>query len=181
MTLDVPFPHSYWVVPGKFLAGCYPGSEDPTEVERRFKAFLDHGLRTFIDLMEPWERNWSEMPSEPYPPALKDMADSMGIETVFYRFGIEDFGLPSEELMVRILDVIDRSIDENRPVYVHCRGGIGRSGTVVGCYLARHGYASGEDVLRMINDLRRFTPASYMRSPEASEQREMVRSWRKGK
>jgi len=180
MTLDVPFPHSYWVIPGKFLAGCYPGSEDPAEAEKRFTAFLDYGLRTFIDLMQPWEMNWGEMPFVPYPPALKAIADSMGIETVFYRFGIEDFGLPSEELMIRILDVIDRSIDENRPVYVHCRGGIGRTGTVVGCYLVRHGYASGEDVLRMIQDLRRFTPASYMRSPEASGQREMVRFWREG-
>jgi hypothetical protein len=27
--LKVPFNRSYWVVPGKLLAGCYPGSEDP--------------------------------------------------------------------------------------------------------------------------------------------------------
>lgn len=28
VTKSVPFNRSYWVVPGKFLAGCYPGSED---------------------------------------------------------------------------------------------------------------------------------------------------------
>jgi len=181
MTLNVPFQHSYWVVPGKFLAGSYPGSEDPAEAQRRYKAFLDHGLRTFIDLTQPWETNRSNMPFVFYPPELKAMANKMGFKTVFYRFGIDDFSVPAKGLMVLILNAIDRSIQEDRPAYVHCRGGIGRTGTAVGCYLARRGYASGEDALRMIQDLRRSTPASHMRSPEASEQREMVRSWRKGR
>jgi len=30
-TLPVPFPHAYWVIPGKLLAGFYPGSKDPKE------------------------------------------------------------------------------------------------------------------------------------------------------
>jgi hypothetical protein len=179
--MKTPFQHSYWVVPGKFLAGCYPGSEDPAETENRCKALLDQGLRTFIDLMEPWEMDGSEMPFIPYAPALKAVADSMGIETVFYRYGIKEFEVPEEELMIRILDTIDTSMDENRPVYLHCRGGIGRTGTAVGCYLARHGYAAGEDALAMIHELRRFTPFSFVRSPESSGQREMVKSWSTGR
>jgi hypothetical protein len=30
-TPPVPFPRSYWVIPGKLLAGCYPGAKDPKE------------------------------------------------------------------------------------------------------------------------------------------------------
>ncbi len=178
--MDVPFPNSYWVTLGQFLAGCYPGSEDPAEADKRLKALLDHGLRTFIDLMEPWEVDWSGRPFVPYAPMLKATADNMGIETAFYRYGIKDLGVPPRDLMILILDCIDGSIEGNRPVYVHCRGGIGRTGTVVGCYLARHGYASGQDVLAMIHDLRRLTPDRHVTSPEAPDQKEMVRSWKNG-
>jgi protein tyrosine/serine phosphatase len=180
MILDVPFPHSYWVIPGRFQAGCYPGSEDPVEADKRLKALLDHGLRTFIDLMEPWEVNLSGRPFVPYAPRLKAIADNRGIECSFYRYGIKDLEVPPRELMILSLDCIDRSIGGNRPVYVHCRGGIGRTGTVVGCYLARHGYASGQDVLTMIHDLRRLTPDRHVTSPETPEQREMVRFWKNG-
>lgn len=178
--LHVPFVQSYWVIPDKFLAGCYPGSEDPAKADKRFNALLENGLRSFIDLMQP-EEAWLGNRFEPYAAKLKALADGRGIETVFYRYGIEDFGVPPRKLMTRILDAVDRSIQENRPVYLHCRGGIGRTGTVVGCYLARHGYASGEDALTMIHDLRRLTPDDHVTSPEVSQQREMVRSWSKGR
>jgi hypothetical protein len=178
--LDVPFPRSYWVIPGRFLAGCYPGSESLAEAETRLKALLDHGLRTFIDLMEPWEVNWSGKPFLAYARSLKAMADKVGVETAFYRYGIEDLAAPPRELVILALDCVDRSMEKDRPVYVHCRGGIGRTGTVVGCYLARHGKALGQDVLTMIHDLRRLTPDRHVAAPETPEQREMVRSWKKG-
>jgi predicted protein tyrosine phosphatase len=143
-------------------------------------SLLEHGLRTFIDLMEPREVNWSGTPFIPYARRLKETADDLGIETTYYRYGIKDLGVPSRELMILILDGIDSPIEGNRPVYVHCRGGIGRTGTVVGCYLVRHGYASGRDALERIHDLRRFSPDRHVRSPETPEQRDMVRSWKKG-
>ena len=40
--LKVPFNRSYWVVPGKLLAGCYPGSEDPIEEERNLKGLINN-------------------------------------------------------------------------------------------------------------------------------------------
>jgi hypothetical protein len=176
-----PFPHSYWVIPGKFLAGGYPGSEDPAEADKRSKALLDHGARTFIDLMEPWEVNWDGKRLAPYAPELKAIADDMGIETAFYRYGVKNLGVPSRELMILILDCIDTSLAGSRPVYVHCRGRIGRTGTVAGCYLVRHGYASGRDAFPMIHTpLKRFAPDRHVTSPETQEQREMFRSWKEG-
>jgi hypothetical protein len=40
----VPFNRSYWVVPGKLLAGCYPGSEDSIEEERKFKGLMGNHI-----------------------------------------------------------------------------------------------------------------------------------------
>lgn len=178
--LNVPFTPSYWVIPGRFLAGRYPGSEDPATAEKQLKALLDLGLRTFVDLMESCEVNWSGKPFVPYTPQLRSAADAMGIDAVHYRFAIRDLDVPSRSLMVRILDCIDRSIAEDRPVYLHCRGGIGRTGTVVGCYLARHGHGSGQEALAMIEDLSGLSQNGYGSSPETFEQREWVRTWRRG-
>ena len=96
------------------------------------------------------------------------------------RLPIRDVSVPSKEAMVAILDAIDKSIRENHPVYVHCWGGKGRTGTVIGCYLARHGIAIGQEALARINYLRRDLPDSSARSPETLEQCEMVLSWAKG-
>ena len=37
--------------------------------------------------------------------------------------------------MREILDCLDDALRSGRKVYVHCRAGIGRTGTVVGCLL----------------------------------------------
>ena len=52
-----------------------------------------------------------------------------------------------EPFLKHILDEIDGAILNGKTVYVHCLGGIGRTGTVVGCYLVRHGIAAGGKAL----------------------------------
>ncbi len=89
---------------------------------------------------------------------------------------IPDLHTPLPEGMARILDTIDAALEAGRTVYVHCYGGIGRTGTVVGCYLVRHG-TDGEAALAEIARLRRETPDGWKRSPETHAQREMVRNW----
>ena len=63
-----------------------------------------------------------------------------------------------------------------RGVYVHCAGGIGRTGTVVGCYLVRHGM-QGEAALEEIMRLRHAMPNGGDLSPRREPQRQMVRTW----
>jgi protein-tyrosine phosphatase len=78
--------------------------------------------------------------------------------------------------MQLILDKIDTALDSGQVVYVHCFAGLGRTGTVVGCYLARHGI-SGEAALTEIARLRQDLPTARLRSPEVEIQRQMVRCW----
>ena len=40
--------------------------------------------------------------------------------------------------MLAVLDAIDIALCEGHGVYIHCWGGVGRTGTVVGCWLKRH-------------------------------------------
>jgi protein tyrosine/serine phosphatase len=148
--LTAPFRNSYWVIPGKFLAGFYPGSEDKEESQQKLRGLLEHGIRHLINLMEPHEINWFGRPFVHYHYETKTIAASMGCEVTFERIPIKDASIPSRSEMGYILERIDRCIQENRSVYVHCLGGRGRTGTVVGCFLARHGLASGEQALRLL-------------------------------
>ena len=80
--------------------------------------------------------------------------------------------------MTDILHRIDENIKDGLPVYVHCWGGIGRTGTVVGCYLIQNGYANSGDVFEYIDYLKRTTNAAHRTSPETDEQMEFVRQWK---
>ncbi len=58
----------------------------------------------------------------------------------------------------------------NGAVYVHCWGGVGRTGTVVGCWLLRHGYAVPSDVIDTIQSLRQVDPVRGHASPRTDAQ-----------
>ena len=144
------------------------------------KGLLDHGIRHFINLMENHEFNWNRKPFFPYKEQMKSIAESMGVDVIFKRIPIKDMRTSSRIEMIQALNRIDESIEHGRPVYIHCWGGRGRTGTVVGCYLARHGYASGQKVIEFIKDFRRNTEGHNQPSPETSGQIDMVLSWAGG-
>lgn len=167
---------AYWVVRGKFMAGAYPGSKNEAEALKKGRELLDCGIRHVISLMEVHEVDHSGEAFVPYEELFSRLAQGQSNEVSFVRFPIRDMDVPASGTMVSILDEIDRALDGGRPVYVHCWGGRGRTGTVVGCYLVRHGL-QGEEALRRITELRRDLPDAHMPSPETEAQRNMVTRW----
>jgi len=109
---------------------------------------LRDGTTLFVDLTQA-----GTLPS--YAQALPD-----GVRHV--RMPIPDFGVPTIEQMIATLDLIDAAVGKGENVYVHCRMGIGRTRTVIGCHRKRHGLDPGP-------------------VPETREQRELVRSWPEGR
>jgi protein-tyrosine phosphatase len=128
--------------------------------------------------MEPDAVDHAGHPFALYGPTLVDLGRKEGVEISVKRFPIRDLDVPSAETMNAILDEIDRCMGQGAAVYIHCWGGRGRTGTVVGCYLVRHGL-TGEGALRRIAELRRNQPDGHLPSPEMRDQVKMVKGWGK--
>jgi len=166
---DPPLRSTYWVRPDRLLAGPYPGGWISGETQRRVRALVEAGVTLFLDLTEPGE-------VDSYLVPLTTEAKRQGRTVHHQRLPIPDMEVPSDEHMIRILDTIDAALAEGETVYVHCLGGIGRTGTAVGCYLVRHGM-EGEDALKAIVQMR----GGLLDSPQTDEQHAMVRGWREGR
>ena len=180
---SVPITHSYWVVREKFLAGEYPRDIDEESSRAKLSALLDAGFSAFIDLTTGHEG------LKPYGYLLATLAGDVSdgrsrtrLNIVHTRFPILDGSVPrSRELTESVLDAIDGYLHEGRKIYLHCMGGVGRTGLIVGCWLARHWY-SGEEALVRLQDLWIENPKSkrggiFGSTPETIEQAEYVVKW----
>lgn len=161
-----PIPDSYWVVPGRLLAGEYPGAAEDDGARAKLALFRRAGIDCFVDLTEEGEYSL-----RPYAAVV---AEEVAIE--HWRLPIPDGGCPTVDEMRAILDTIDGAVARGKNVYVHCFGGIGRTGTAVGCYLVRHGIAPRR-ALETIAHWREGTPDGHRGSPENDAQEAFVLAW----
>ena len=109
-----PIDESYWVVPGRLLAGAHPGSRSRAQAMERLRRFVDAGVTCFIDLTEPSETG-------PYEALLPFEAPN-GRRVEYLREPLPDHGVPANrETMQRILALVDGALDAGHLVYLHCR------------------------------------------------------------
>jgi ADP-ribosyl-[dinitrogen reductase] hydrolase len=160
-----PLPNTYWALPGLLLAGEHPSGLTPDATSQRLKVLLGCGIECFLDLTRPGE-------IEPYDQALP-------FHIEYLRKPIRDHGVPEKrEHMMEILDCLHDALRSGRPAYVHCRAGIGRTGTVVGCLLVERGL-TGEQALDELARLWQQSERSkfWPNVPETEAQTDYVRLW----
>jgi protein-tyrosine phosphatase len=77
------------------------------------------------------------------------------------------------------LDAIASALDDDQRVYLHCRAGIGRTGTVAACWLVEQGLGA-DDALALLRRKFQASAQSYggQISPENDDQRAFVLAWR---
>ena len=160
-----PIENCYWVAPGKLLAGEYPRDLDDESSAAKVAALKRAGVGLFVDLTEEDEllpyAQWAA-------PARHE------------RFPIRDVSIPrSHAQTAATLDAIDAHVEAGGTVYVHCWGGVGRTGVIVGCWLARR-RGSGREGLAGLRTLWRTCPKSriQLRSPQTMEQEKYILRWR---
>src|SRR5262245_40009678 len=170
-----PLPNSYWVEPGRLLAGEYPANPSRADSMHRLHLLLAAGVSYFLDLTEPDELSAYDS----LLPAKAQVKNGGGVIT-YVRKPIRDHSVPMQPAMMEeILAHLERALDARHCVYVHCRAGIGRTGTVVGCYLIRNGMRP-LDALAYLNELWRANQQSKLwpHIPETEEQRTYILDWR---
>ena len=148
-----PLRGTAWVEAGRLLAGGYPESRDAERLA------AEAGVTLFVDLTEEGELELYEVRRHA-------------------RFGVRDFTVAPPEVITAALDAIDAELEAGGIVYIHCWGGCGRTGTVVSCWLARHGVEPEAA-------LARFAAVSFGAArrpcPETDEQRAAVLAWAAGR
>ena len=148
----MPFNFS-WVIEGNLAASGQPGSGS------YFGDSLLHDLTTFRDLGIGLVVTLTEHPLDA---AALEQSGLRGIH-----LPIPDMTPPDQEVIDRFICLVDEAGRQGQATLVHCRAGLGRTGTIVACYLARGGLAADEAIDRV----RQMRPGSI----ETVEQEEAVR------
>jgi protein-tyrosine phosphatase len=141
------------------------------ETITKLNGLIRINVNVVINLMEEDEKNYENKSFYDYAPHL----NKHNIEP--HRFPIKDLSIPTIDMMRKILSIVQDSIRQKKIVYLHCWGGVGRTGTVVGCFLLNNSLASKENVLETINYLKRTTSIDKRQSPETEEQRKFIKEW----
>jgi hypothetical protein len=147
------------------LAGEYPGHSEADQALERLSRLMDAGITTFIDLTEE-----GEMPAYKHflPPQIAHARSAIVDSSVPYNVA---------QTAKTLATIHDALLHEQR-VYVHCRAGIGRTGLIIGCFLAET-EGSGRTALRVLNKLWRQSDGSKLwpTVPQTAEQADYVRRW----
>ncbi len=156
--------HAYWAEPG-LLAGEYPGDPNDGRARAKLQLLVDAGVRTIVDLTETAELL-------PYSAILDAVAVERDLDLRHVRHPIPDLSVIERDGYAAILGTIDRALGAGN-VFVHCWGGIGRTGTVVGLRYRDAG-ATGAEALDRLERARAGTRKAERASPETDQQRAAI-------
>ena len=148
---------------GIIYAGEYPGDKNGELAKHKIERMHHFGIRHFIDLTEEGELR-------PYNHLLPS-------DTTYTRFPIVDCGAPkSVESVQRLLLRIEELKKMDGYVYVHCWGGVGRTGTIIACYLSQNW--KEVDMNQTLEVLRRnfseMPKSAYRKTPETKDQIDFI-------
>src|SRR5262245_47269014 len=102
--LSTPIIDSYWVVPGRLLAGEYPGARTEEETRAKLRSFMDAGVSYFLDLTEEGECQAA------YEALLLEEAKQCERTATYQRCAVSGNGAPGTRQMREIQRVIQNAL-----------------------------------------------------------------------
>ncbi|KAK7075187.1 Dual specificity protein phosphatase 23 [Halocaridina rubra] len=74
-----------------------------------------------------------------------------------YVIPVEEFESPAMEQIDEFIQICDKAALENKPVCVHCRMGLGRTGVMLACYLVKNYQQTAQEAIRNVRLMRRYS------------------------
>ncbi|XP_047473611.1 dual specificity protein phosphatase CDC14C-like isoform X2 [Penaeus chinensis] len=115
-----------WIMPGKYLAFCGPHAESKIKngytlhsPETYFSYFRKHNVTTIVRLNKK----------------IYDASRFKNAGFEHYDMYFIDGSCPSDEIMREFLRVSENT---DGALAVHCKAGLGRTGSLIGCYMMKH-------------------------------------------
>ena len=127
-----------WLIENKLA-----GSGIPTSIEE-VQWIIEQGVKSIITIREePLDDDW-----------IKDVN--------YLHVMSNDMGVPEFDDLVHVIDFIHKRITSNEPVMVHCLAGMGRTGTILACYLVKYQNMSADEAIQKVREERPGSIQSYL-------------------
>jgi atypical dual specificity phosphatase len=148
-----------WLIAGKLAGLAYPeaGQDDLLELRQM-------GVRALVSLTE-----------RALPGALVQKFD-----IAYLHLPIANFAPPKPEQIDRFVSFCEDNISAGRPVAVHCLAGMGRTGTMLACYLVWQG-TPAEEAIETVRDNRPHSIETVEQERAIVEYAARVRAIRRAK
>ena len=176
-----PTEGSNWLVPGHLIIGTMPTVADA-------EALLGAGVNTFCSLIGEWDPARYHEREYPAGLARQSRAHREGplatVDAVFLHFGIADYDAARPAELEALVIELRRRLLDGEVIYLHCRGGHGRTGTVAIPLLASVFGAPTAAVEAYVNwvtregrplDRELIRQGAHVELPETEAQRESAR------
>ena len=119
-----------WLIEGKLAGSAIPTSIDEVQWA------IDQGVKSIVTIREE--------------PLGSDYTNNVN----YLHVHSNDMGVPEFDYLVSAIDFIHSRITNNEPVMVHCLAGLGRTGTLLACYLIKYQKVSAGDAIQKVREER---------------------------
>ncbi|MFH1568841.1 MAG: dual specificity protein phosphatase family protein [Gemmatimonadota bacterium] len=138
-------PNFGWLLPGELAGMAHPAEGRPSGsggglLERRLDELVDEGIGAVVSL--------TEEPLDRVAMARRSLR--------YLHLEVADMTAPDADELDRAVGFLDRAREDGLKSVVHCRAGLGRTGTLLACYLVSRGLSPSA----AIAEVRRRRPGS---------------------
>ena len=126
-----------WIIEKKLAGSAIPTSKEEIDWVKQ------EGVNSIVTIREePLEEEWLE-------------------DVNYLHIHSNDMGVPEFDDLINSVDFLHQRITNDEPVMVHCLAGLGRTGTILACYLIKYEQMSADDAIQKVRNKRHGSIQSF--------------------